>query len=98
MTLIKEGITYNTTKYILEIRNYYSYIKKMFPTNNNYTIFEFLIRTQFTMQYVPNNETCSTQSLTQLYAILKRRLQVRKKSVVTDMIIGMGWNGINILG
>lgn len=53
----------------------------MFPTNHEYIIIEYIKKTQFTMQYVPNNETCSTQSLTQLYDILKRRLQVRKKSV-----------------
>lgn len=70
----------------------------MFPTNHEYIIIEYIKRAQFTMQYVPNNETCSTQGLTQLYAILKRRLQVRKKVFVTDMIIWMGWDGINILG
>lgn len=53
----------------------------MFPTNHEYIIIEYIKRAQFTMQYVPNNETCSTQSLTQLYDILKRRLQVRKKGV-----------------
>lgn len=65
------------------------YKKQMFPTNHEYMIIEYIKRTQFTMQYVPNNETCSTQGLTQLYDILKRRLQVRKKAFVTDMIIGM---------